>query len=425
MPHVSSPCFHRLLNVTVVAGGMLAGCADSGTQEPAAPAVQSQQSTTEAAASLPESVKLTWVTSAEDDRSTRLEVTGLSSDALSALSSGDFNTEKLRKLLKISVGSNDAPAMLGEYRVQEDRLVFEPAFELTPGLRYFARFDSAALPDADGSTQPVVTSEFSPPQEPPPPPTVVEQIYPTRDVLPENTLKFYIHFSAPMRKGEAYEHIHLIETPPLSGSGEVEYPFLELGEELWDYTGTRFTLLIDPGRIKRGLKPREEVGPSLEEGKSYTLVIDAGWTDAAGRKLKEPFEKAFRVVGPDETQPDPQKWKISQPAAGTRYPLQVTFAEPLDHAMLQRVLVVRDAAGDSPAGEIRVEQGETVWSFRPDDPWKAGEYTLEVETTLEDAAGNSIGRMFDVDVVTPIEKRVFPETVSLPFKVAGGGDESP
>ena len=51
-------------------------------------------------------------------------------------------------------------------------------------------------------------------------------------------------------------------------------PFLELDEELWSPDGTRFTLIFDPGRIKRGLKPREEVGPVLEAGKSYSLVID-------------------------------------------------------------------------------------------------------------------------------------------------------
>ena len=33
-------------------------------------------------------------------------------------------------------------------------------------------------------------------------------------------------------------------------------------------------MFFDPGRIKRGLKPREQFGPALQEGKSYVLVID-------------------------------------------------------------------------------------------------------------------------------------------------------
>ncbi len=47
---------------------------------------------------------------------------------------------------------------------------------------------------------------------------------------------------------------------------KLDVPFLEVGEELWDPTGTRLTLLLDPGRIKRGLKPREDLGPILEAG---------------------------------------------------------------------------------------------------------------------------------------------------------------
>src|SRR5205823_5383949 len=102
------------------------------------------------------------------------------------------------------------------------------------------------------------------------PPAAVAQVYPTADELPENLLKFYLHFTGPMRRGEAYDHLRLLDAQ----GKVVERSFLELGEELWDGSGRRFTLVIDPGRIKRGLKPREDLGPVLEAGKSYTLVID-------------------------------------------------------------------------------------------------------------------------------------------------------
>jgi hypothetical protein len=73
-------------------------------------------------------------------------------------------------------------------------------------------------------------------------------------------------------------------------------PFLEIDEELWDDSMTRLTLFIEPGRIKRGVKPLEDIGPALEEGKSYTLVIDAAWQDGHGRSLKESFRKQFRLA---------------------------------------------------------------------------------------------------------------------------------
>mgnify|MGYP003346898067 CR=1 FL=1 len=87
---------------------------------------------------------------------------------------------------------------------------------------------------------------------PPVPPeratTLVTQIYPSADVLPENTLKFYVHFSAPMSRGHSYDHIRLLD----EANRPVELAFLELAEELWSPDMLRLTLLMDPGRIKRG-----------------------------------------------------------------------------------------------------------------------------------------------------------------------------
>ena len=42
-------------------------------------------------------------------------------------------------------------------------------------------------------------------------PTVVEAVYPTAERLPENQLKFYLHFSAPMSRGEAYRRVQLLD----------------------------------------------------------------------------------------------------------------------------------------------------------------------------------------------------------------------
>ncbi len=74
------------------------------------------------------------------------------------------------------------------------------------------------------------------------------EIYPTSSELPENLLKFYIHFSQPMSRGQAYRHIKLLK----ADGKAVDGAYLEIGEELWDASSTRFTLLLEPGRIKRG-----------------------------------------------------------------------------------------------------------------------------------------------------------------------------
>jgi hypothetical protein len=347
--------------------------------------------------------------------STTVRVTGLKPSVLNRLASAEIDRDGWNRILSVSVaGTDEARGMLGEYRVEDDAIVFEPRFPLRPDLTYRAAFDPAALPGSERVSGKVVTDEFSLPDAGPARPAEVTAVYPTGDTLPENQLKFYLHFSAPMSRGEAYQRITLIG----EDGQEIDYPFLELGEELWDPSGRRFTLFFDPGRIKRGLQPRKLFGPALETGKSYTLAIDQNWPDARGRRLARAFTKKFRVTDPDDVQPDPSLWKIAAPAAGTRDPLSVTFEEPLDHGMLNRVLVVAGPAGAILSGRIDVDRKETRWHFHPDDPWTAGRHQLVVETTLEDLAGNSIGRPFEVDVVRPIARQIERKTVSLPFDVA-------
>ncbi len=46
-------------------------------------------------------------------------------------------------------------------------------------------------------------------------------------------------------------------------------------------------------------------------------------------------------------------------------------------------------------GEVQLSSRETVWQFIPEQNWKAGEYWLEVDSVLEDVAGNSVERRFE------------------------------
>jgi hypothetical protein len=340
-----------------------------------------------------------------------IEVAGL--DAATAKALADLDDARWRKLFAVHVAElKDPPAMLGTYRIEAGVVRFEPRFPLQPGLRYRAVWDAAQLPDAAGPKRAAVVFEFALPK-PPSVPTRLVQVYPTTNKLPENQLKFYLHFSAPMSRGEAYRHIHLID----ARGKEVDLPFLELDEELWDPAGKRFTLFFDPGRIKRGLKPREEFGPALEEGKSYTLVIDRGWRDAQGNPLTEAHRKAFSVGAPDDAPVDPKAWKLAAPAAGTTAPLTVEFPESLDQALLERLLRVTDAGSRTLAGKVVIDREETRWKFTPDQPWQAGTHALTFEAILEDLAGNSIGRPFEVDVFRTIQKQVKPETLRIPFEV--------
>jgi hypothetical protein len=344
-------------------------------------------------------------------------VSGLSdvyTEALRDAATSPFPWGEIFAVRVVDKANAAVPPMLGEYRVEKDQIIFEPAFPLRPGLEYSVTFDPGGRPVLRGAPNYISATLTWTIPAPPSEPARVTAIYPTRDVLPENQLKFYIHFSAPMSRGEAYQRVRLFD----QDGKRVEYPFLELGEELWDPQGRRFTLFFDPGRIKRGLAPREMFGPALIEGKSYTLIVDAGWLDAAGKPIAEEAKKAFRAAAPDDDQPDARRWKISPPPAGTGEPLVVEFDEPLDRAMLERVLVVKTASGESLAGAVAIDGQETRWSFTPELPWRAGKHVLAADASLEDLAGNSLGRPFEVDVFRPIETALKTEVVEIPFEIA-------
>jgi len=304
-------------------------------------------------------------------------------------------------------GPEGLPPLLGELAREDDALSFTPRFALQAGMRYRAVYREP------GAAAPVVATVAVAAAAGSGSATVVERIDPSPEVLPENLLKLYLHFSAPMSRGEAYRRIRLLDA-----RGEaVELPFLEIDQELWDPDGRRLTLLFDPGRVKRELLPHEEVGPPLREGRSYTLVVDRDWKDARGNPLASDASKSFRVGPADHTPPRTREWRVVPPAAGTRDPLRVSFPEPLDRALLERVLEVVDRFGNPLPGEAAVGDGETRWSFTPEAPWPAGDFALRAASILEDLAGNSLGRPFEVDVFERVEDRFLEVSESVRFRV--------
>jgi hypothetical protein len=308
---------------------------------------------------------------------------------------GDVDAETGGRWLRFSVvGQDNKPGapILGKYFREADELIFIPRYALVPEQRYRAKL---TLPGGR-----IVEKDYVVPPRKASPPAVVERIYPSSDVLPANHLKFYLYFSKPMRQGEAiFERIQLLD----ERGSEVPDPWRRT--ELWTPDAKRFSLWIHPGRIKQGVNLREELGPVLEPGKTYTLVIDAELEDADGQPLGKRFTKRFKAAADDEERPLPQNWKLSPPRPGTREPLRLSFGEPLDHALLHRCLEVRDAKGKPMPGEIRLGTNETSWDFLPREAWQSADYTLHVDGDLEDLAGNTPRRVFDTDLKQPVGER--------------------
>jgi hypothetical protein len=311
-------------------------------------------------------------------------------------------------VLAVYAGEGDVPPLLGSYSVDEGILAFQPRYSPAAGVKLRAVFRPPGGAPVEATFEvPVAQAE---------PSTFVNAIYPSTGDVPDNLLKLYVEFSAPMSRGEAWQRIRLLDDAGTPGDA----PFLEIDQELWDPTNTRLTLLFDPGRIKRGVLPREQLGPALIENREYTLVIDAAWRDASDAPLVEEFRKEIRVGPADRTPPEVKDWRLSAPWSRTRDALTVIFPEPMDWALAQRLLAVVGPEGPV-RGTIAVESNETRWRFVPDKPWVGGEYQLIVNTALEDLAGNKIGRAFDVDLdqFRNVTERITEQVVSLPFRIDG------
>jgi len=93
------------------------------------------------------------------------------------------------------------------------------------------------------------------------------------------------------------------------------------------------------------------------------------------------------------------------------------FHEPLDRALALRVIRVTDETGAPVAGKTELEDEERRWTFVPDRTWRPGSYKLAIQTTIEDLAGNNVGKPFEVDLFEPVQRRLSNTTVKLPFEV--------
>jgi hypothetical protein len=294
-----------------------------------------------------------------------------------------IRTEDLPAIFAIYTGGPvgaDAPPLLGTYSIEDGVLFFHPRFPLFPDVAYRAVL---RLP----GRSPVETV-FKEPSRDSVAAGSVEHIYPSANALPGNALRLYVYFSTPMSRGEAWKRIHLIDE-----SGKADPLAFLVAEELWDPDYRRLTVFFDPGRIKRGVLPNLELGLPIVDGKQYTVMIDREFRDANGVPLKETFQKTFRGTAPERAPIDLKQWHLSSPKAGTLETLDVEFPKPLDYALLQRCLKIPGVAGT-----VSIDRGETRWRFTPAEAWKSGDYTLTIDSALEDLAGNRIDRPFDVDI---------------------------
>jgi hypothetical protein len=245
-------------------------------------------------------------------------------------------------------------------------------------------------------------------------PTQVEHVYPSSDSLPENLLRFYVNFSNSMQRGRADVEI-VILGPDGEPAPDVLY---RAPVELWDRSMKCLTILLDPGRLKRGVGPNRALGPPLKSGAEYTLTVGAGMLDLSGRRLRETFYKRFRVTDPVRENIAVKQWRVLPPASRSGEPLRLLFPRPLDRALLAHTITIASASGQSIKGRIDIDQHERRWNFKPASPWVAGSYQVRIAPGLEDACGNSVISAFDRPLRPGSDLRSEVVTGSIAFNLA-------
>jgi len=301
--------------------------------------------------------------------------------------------------LKVSalLGSN-AVSMLGQVARTDHDLTFVPAAPFLPGQTYRAEWINAFHVEqhVDFSLQPEGSKS----------PTV--QMLP-KSVLPANALKFYLHFSEPMEQGIFLERLRLLD-----GYGkEVIGPFRET--ELWSPDGKRLTVWFHPGRQKTGVNLNTDEGPVLHAAMKHTLIVAGSWRSTRGVALGQDVRFDVGVGQADHAQPNMKRWQITAPKPGTREPLVVRFDEPLDTAVLVSALRVQSGSNEVTLSEARVSPDGLQWTATPQQSWQSGTLELHAEPTLEDLAGNSLEKLFEVDVSET--ESAAPVTVRRGFEV--------
>ncbi|MDG1517452.1 MAG: hypothetical protein P8Q42_05450 [Flavobacteriales bacterium] len=218
----------------------------------------------------------------------------------------------------------------------------------------------------------------------------VVAIYPSADSIPVNVTRFYIEFSKPMQEMNILKHVKLTNNKGENISGV----FFENQYELWDNDRKKVTLLVDPGRVKKGLYARNNLGRAFDEGLNYTLTVDSFLLDFDNHNLVASFSKSFVATKEDTIPPKVELWKYSIPKCNTREPFIINFNDKLDHILAKSFLAVTFNK-EKIEGNIELNNNEQQWVFTPDKEWKSGDYKIFINKRLEDIATNSMNQLFD------------------------------
>lgn len=313
----------------------------------------------------------------------------------------DLEVEDALHLLKVYVGENlessaEKLPVQGTYSIKDNTIVFKPYFPFMERQIYSIKVHLLVqenLKKNSGLKElNYLDTTFNIPNSNKVPLASVLNIFPSSTIIPENTLRFYIYFSTPMKREVSLKYIKLLD----ENGKEDLHAFMKFKRELWSPDGKRLTLLFDPGRIKRNVVTNLDLGPALKAGKRYRLVISPEWEDVYNQLLNRSFIKTFTASQAYRKQINTSDWKFSSPKINSKDALTIQFDRSFDHALLQQhMIVINNAKGDPINGTVVVNNMESEWVFTPWLPWKNENYFIVVNAVLEDISGNNLHDLLD------------------------------
>jgi hypothetical protein len=315
-----------------------------------------------------------------------ISILGLSQETLDELAKEELADKNWTIFFNVRVVDASQP-MMGAYEIASEAITFQPRFLPDPNISYEVSFSSNGLKTLFPKTR--ETQEFSA--------TVsfdeafkspkVEAVFPTSQLLPANMLRLYVQFSSPMGLKNPYEYIRIVREDNVG----IKEPFVEMEEGLWSRDRTRLTLLIHPGRIKRGVGPNITQGEVFEEGQSYRLEISDEWG------LDSDHVKQFKITESVRSTIDLKEWEIMAPNSESSEILTIKTKKMLDKAIGERMVSVIDENGSQIKGLFHYNSVNMTLSFIPEQKWNATRYSILVNPRLEDVCGNTPMSEFDVE----------------------------
>ena len=232
--------------------------------------------------------------------------------------------------------------------------------------------------------------------------------------MPENQLRMYIEFSAPMGRRGGIEHVALLDERGDGGRGSVPPARLRVLERRPDSVYR----VLRSRRVKQGILPNKQMGRALKGRQDPIRCSSAReWQDANGcRSRNRPDARS--ASGPPDTTRSITAQVANRAAQGRRQmPLVVTFPEPRrSRPAVSRARRPAQRA-DSLDGNFPVEANETRWSFTPHQPGTQATTICSRCRSWRTAPATRSGGAFEVDNFETVDKGPNPRTVTLPFHV--------